>query len=329
MGLPPSPDVTEGGPAHREAGPPRVSVIVPFLDPPEAFLREAVAGVLSQTFKAWELLLVNDGSRPESAAVAAELARLDPARIHCLAHPDDRNHGIPASRNLGLSRARGEIIAYLDSDDFWFPGKLAEQVELLDRYPEVSMLFGRSMYWRSWTEGHRRHDHIPDLGVPDRTVLQRGRFVLLAVTSRLSVPCPSSIMVRAETARAIGGFAADVSNYYEDQGFYAKVSMAGNVLACTNVWDRYRLHPGSLIGSARPQTLLRARREYLDWLDRYIDGIDVEAGELRRAIRLERLFTRFPGGPRLLRYARRMAGMAIFPDRGRVSPPGPRAGTPG
>jgi glycosyltransferase involved in cell wall biosynthesis len=309
--LPTSPDATQGAPPPRRAGPPRVSVIVPFLDPPDQFLREAVAGVLAQTFDAWELFLVNDGSRPESAAVAAELERLDP-RIHCLAHPGGLNQGIPASRNLGLSQARGGIIAYLDSDDVWFPGKLAEQVELLDAYPEVNMLFGRSMYWRSWTGGQRAHDYVPDLGVPDRTILERGEFVLLAVTSRLSVPCPSSIMVRADTARAIGGFAADVSNYYEDQGFYAKISMAGNVLACTNVWDRYRLHPGSVIGSAKRQTLRRARREYLDWLDSYLDGAGVEAGELRRAIRLERLFTRLPGGPRLLRYARRMAGNPSF-----------------
>jgi glycosyltransferase involved in cell wall biosynthesis len=309
-------------PAQQGGGAPRVSIIVPFLDPPEGFFREAVASVLSQTFEDWELLLVNDGSRPESTEVAAALARLDPARIHCLSHPDGRNHGIPASRNLGLDRARGELIAYLDSDDVWYPGKLADQVQLLESYPEVDMVFGRSLYWRSWAEGHGQgeRDRVDDLGVPDRTVLDRGEFLLLMLTSRVSVPCPSSIMVRAETARAIGGFAADVSNYYEDQGFYAKVSLSSRALACTAVWDRYRLHPGSVIGSARRQTLRRARREYLDWLDGHLDSAAVQAAGLRRAVRLERLFTRVWAGPRLLRYARR-AVRTLLPRGGPTERP--------
>jgi glycosyltransferase involved in cell wall biosynthesis len=293
--------------AHRNRVP-RVSVIMPFLDTPEAFLTEAVASVLGQTFTDWELLLVNDGSGSDATRVAAALAGRDPARIRCLQHPDGGNHGIPASRNVGLEQARGEFIAYLDSDDVWLPAKLQEQVTLLQAHPEVDLLFGRSLYWQSWDgQGGSDRDQLAPLGMPDRSVLEQGEFIHLMLTSRVIVPCPSNILVRATAARAVGGFAASVSNYYEDQGFYAKMSFAGRVLACDEVWDRYRLHSGSLLGGASRRQLGTARIQYLDWLLSYMDTHGIENPALRRDIRIERAFAGVPAGPRMLRYLRRLA----------------------
>lgn len=285
---------------------PTVSIIVPFLNPPPGFMTAAVESVLAQGFTHWELLLVNDGSGPDATAHAESLASRDPARIRCVRHPDGRNHGIPATRNVGLQHARGELIAYLDSDDVWLPHKLEDQVRLLGEHPEADMLFGRSVYWQSWAQPPAGEDHVPELGVPNLSLLDRGEFLLLMLTSQLMVPCPSSVLVRATAARKVGGFEARVSNYYEDQGFYAKMSLAGSVLACDAVWDRYRLHPQSVIGGASRRQLVRARAQYLDWLVGYVAASGTDSARLRRAIRLERAFSTFPGGPRVLRYARRL-----------------------
>ena len=93
----------------------RVSAIVIFLNE-ERFLAEAIASVRAQTFRDWELILVDDGSSDGSAGIARAAAEEDP-RIRVLAHPGGANRGMSASRNLGLSDARGEFVAFLDGDD--------------------------------------------------------------------------------------------------------------------------------------------------------------------------------------------------------------------
>src|SRR5512147_3161209 len=95
---------------------PRVSVITIFLDE-ERFLGEAIDSVRAQTFGDWELILVDDGSRDRSPAIAQSHADAEPARVRCLHHPAHANRGMSASRNLGLDAARGDLIAFLDGDD--------------------------------------------------------------------------------------------------------------------------------------------------------------------------------------------------------------------
>src|SRR3712207_221993 len=79
---------------------PRVSVVVIFLDAAR-FLGEAVASVLGQTYGAWELLLVDDGSTDGSSALARGYAAAQPGRVRYLEHPGHANRGMSAARNLG------------------------------------------------------------------------------------------------------------------------------------------------------------------------------------------------------------------------------------
>jgi glycosyltransferase involved in cell wall biosynthesis len=284
---------------------------MPFLDPAPAFITLAVESVLAQSFTDWELLMVNDGSRPDATAVACGLAARDPSRIRVFSHDGGVNRGIPASRNLGLSHARGEFIAYLDSDDAWYSHKLHDQVRILDATPHVQMLFGRSLYWRSWSDGRASTspDRAPPLRMPDRTELAEGAFLHRMLRAQAMVPCPSSILVRAGAARAVGGFEASVSNLYEDQAFYAKMSLAGTMLACAEVWDRYRIHAGSVIASATRRQAVAARREFLDWLAGYIDAVGHDDRSFRRTLRVERWAANVPHGPRALRSLRKVAAL--------------------
>ena len=88
---------------------PRVSVITIFLDA-ERFLAEALESVIAQSFREWELLLIDDGSRDGGPAIARRFAERKDYRIHYIRHADGANHGMSASRNLGLSRASGEFV---------------------------------------------------------------------------------------------------------------------------------------------------------------------------------------------------------------------------
>ncbi len=90
------------------------------------YLHEAVESVLFQTYKDWELLLVDDGSSDGSQEVMRRYAAQRPGQIRCI---EKENGGQASCFNAGFSVARGEIIAFLDSDDFWFPTKLERIVK--------------------------------------------------------------------------------------------------------------------------------------------------------------------------------------------------------
>jgi glycosyltransferase involved in cell wall biosynthesis len=107
--------------------PARVSVIIPCYGG-ERFIRDAIASVLSQAGADIEVIVVDDGSPDASVAVVEAIG--DP-RIRVVRH--DRNRGIAAARNTGLRAAQGDLVAFLDQDDLWLPGRVEAQLRELDR----------------------------------------------------------------------------------------------------------------------------------------------------------------------------------------------------
>ncbi len=108
---------------------PKVSVVIPTHNRAE-YLRSAVASVLEQTYQDFEIVVVDDASRDNTAEV---LAGFGAPRIKCIRHEAGKGDG--GARNTGIVNARGEYIAFLDDDDQWLPEKLALQVATLDRSP--------------------------------------------------------------------------------------------------------------------------------------------------------------------------------------------------
>ncbi|MBW2269258.1 MAG: glycosyltransferase family 2 protein [Deltaproteobacteria bacterium] len=117
-------------------GSPKVTVFMPVHNR-EPFVEESIGSVLAQSFRDFELLVIDDGSTDESAA---RIRAIDDPRIR-LVH-NEENLGIPRTRNRGLELARGEYIALLDSDDFAYPNRLALQVDFLDRNAEICAVGG-------------------------------------------------------------------------------------------------------------------------------------------------------------------------------------------
>lgn len=115
--------MTEPAPA------PTVSVVIPAYNAAWC-VRKAIDSVLSQDYRNLEVIVVNDGSTDDTPAV---LAAYGPA-IRVVHQP---NGGMSKARNAGIQAARGEYLAFLDSDDWWLPGKLARQVELLGSRPDL------------------------------------------------------------------------------------------------------------------------------------------------------------------------------------------------
>lgn len=110
-------------------GPPKVSVIIPAYNSAWCVCK-AIDSVLAQSFGDFEIIVVNDGSTDSTLEVLLKYG--DAIRVI-----NQRNGGMSNARNAGIQAARGEYLAFLDSDDWWLPGKLHKQVELLDTKPEI------------------------------------------------------------------------------------------------------------------------------------------------------------------------------------------------
>jgi glycosyltransferase involved in cell wall biosynthesis len=271
-----------------------VSVIIIFLNA-ERFIEEAIESVLQQTYTAWELLLVDDGSTDSSTQIARRYAERLPGRVHYLEHDGHANLGMSASRNLGIRHARGEFIAFLDADDVWLPHKLEEQVAILNAHPQAAMLYGRTQKWFGWTGDPEdiQKDALTELAVEPETLAQPPVLLTRFLKNEHVYPCTCSMLVRRATFDTVGMFEESFRGAYEDMVFHTKVFLNAPVFVSGRCWDRYRRHADNswkrmvkagLYDPLNPNPL---RKTYLLWVERYLISRGVTAGEVWHTLQQE------------------------------------------
>ncbi len=208
---------------------PAVSVIVPTYERREA-VRRAIASVLAQTFRDFELIVVDDGSRDGTDEGLAALSPL----LRYVRRP---NRGVAAARNAGIRLARGRIVAFLDSDDVWLPHHLSLIVALFDRYPDAVLAStapgyqnaGRASLERSWCE-----QAFP------------------AILTRAIAGFVSSTAVRRSDLDAVGGF-DEARPVLEDTDLWLRLAVRGPFAL--------QRHRSALIGRSAGSLSERVRRE--------------------------------------------------------------------
>jgi glycosyltransferase involved in cell wall biosynthesis len=133
----------------------KISVIVPAFNS-ERYLAETLESILNQSYPPAEVIVVDDGSTDETAAVAKSFAP-DVTYIY------QDNQGIGGARNKGLSSAGGDYFAFLDSDDIWLQDKLALQMAVFNHDPQVDLVYGhvRQFFTPELKEQIEKKLHIP------------------------------------------------------------------------------------------------------------------------------------------------------------------------
>src|SRR5215469_10163897 len=148
-------DVSHSNPESATPGSPLVSVVIPAYNTAN-YIPATLNSVLSQTFRDFEILVVNDGS-PDTPQL--ELAmRPFAARIRYI---KQANRGPSSARNTGIREARGKYIAFLDSDDLWFPEHLANQVSALQNDPSLGLTYANGIHVEDETPVATAFDHTP------------------------------------------------------------------------------------------------------------------------------------------------------------------------
>lgn len=194
----------------------------------EPFLAETIESVFAQTYRDFELLVVDDCSTDRTADI---LRAIDDPRLRV--ERNERNRGRTYTRNRGLQLARGEFLAVLDADDLCEPERLAKSVAFLESNPEVAAVGSAATYV---DEGGRP---LFVNRVPTDSRLIRERL--------FTVNCfvHSSVMLRREWALAVGGYDERLSQA-EDYDLLLRLSARHPLANLPEPLVRYRIHGGQV-----------------------------------------------------------------------------------
>lgn len=142
----------------------KVSVVIPVYNA-VAYVTQAVESALAQPETA-EVLLIEDGS-PDNALEDCQALAEKYDKVRLLRHPNGENRGAGASRNLGMSNAQFDFIAFLDSDDYYLPGRFAQAMKVFEDHPDCEGVYEAiAMYiedeegWQRWQESGKPQESI-------------------------------------------------------------------------------------------------------------------------------------------------------------------------
>ena len=206
------------------------------------WLGDAIKSVQDQTFRDFELIVIDDGSDDESPRIIEERFRTDP-RIVAIRH--DRL-GLVAALNSGLAASRGQFIARLDADDLARPQRLERQNEYLESHPEIGLL-------GSWAEKINEQGLV--VGTLRPPAEKRKLSRLLARTNPF---LHSSIMMRKAILETAGAYRAAFDGA-EDYDLWIRISEVAGVANLPEYLLQYRVHPDSVTHTARVRQLFSAR----------------------------------------------------------------------
>jgi glycosyltransferase involved in cell wall biosynthesis len=205
---------------------------MPVFDTPAAYLTECWESIRTQTFREWELVLVDDGSR--SAETIAEVDRIagDPRVV--LIRLDD-NQGIASALNVGLARCRGRLVARMDADDKMMPTRLERQYDYLRDHPDVAVL-GTQLQAIDWESDRLLSPTSHPEQVTDEFIKHQRD------TSEIWFLNHPTVMLRHGAVMNLGGYPA--YRVAQDLGLWLKVAKAGlKIHNLPTVELHYRLHP--------------------------------------------------------------------------------------
>lgn len=244
---------------------PLVSIVIPCYKQ-AVYLAQVIESALSQSYEQVEVIVVDDGSPDDAAEVVS--------RYPAVKYVRQRNSGVSAARNTGLRESHGELVVFLDADDWLLPGAIQTGVDAFQAHPESGYVAGLAQ----WTDA----EGAP-IDTPPRPEIGEDIFEQLLVDN-----CRTWIlaaMYRATAVRTLGGFDASVT-HLEDWDLNLRVARMAPVHLHDAVVGAYRRHPSGLSANARG--MLRAVTRMLRRYQRELRGQPKYERAAERGVRRHR-----------------------------------------
>ena len=241
---------------------PRYSIIMPVYNGSE-FLEEAIHSVLNQTFTDFELLVIDDGSTDATGEIADNHRKRD-SRI---AYHFKDHSGLSETLNYGLRASSGEIIARIDADDRWLPGKLLVQERILRNSPGIGLI-GTSVLFIN-----RNGERIPSLsgfnhGEDVNPAELKGKIL------RNNLICSSTLVFKRSLLREAGEFDPDLRTSM-DYDFLIRALAVGEGMIISDSLVEYRISDSMMTLKNRGQMVNESARIRLRALGIFNPGIGV------------------------------------------------------
>lgn len=209
-------------------GIPRVSVLLPVYNG-APYLAEAIDSILNQTWRDFELIIINDGSKDESADI---IRRYDDPRIRFF---EQENQGLAATLNRAASLSQGLYLARQDQDDVSYPERFNKQVAFLDAHPSCGMVGTWALIREGDVDSDRGHEHPAENAVLKFDLIFNNPFV------------HSSMMIRKTAFDAVGGYSTDSDRQPpEDYELWSRIARHADVANIPEILLIYREVPSSM-----------------------------------------------------------------------------------
>jgi glycosyltransferase involved in cell wall biosynthesis len=201
---------------------PFISIVIPTFNRAKQ-VRLALDSVLAQTYRNFEVIVVDDGSTDDTKDVVASIVKNQAMGGVRVRYIGQLNQGQSVARNRGAEEAKGEWIAFLDSDDLWLPGKLEKQIETLRQFGGKSHACFTDARWfdklGNETTCFRRgeRDYKDEAGI-DYEAAQ-------SLVKMRDPYCVSTLLVDADVAKGVGWFDSSLK-YAEDHDFLLRLALA-------------------------------------------------------------------------------------------------------
>lgn len=218
---------------------PKISVIMPAYNA-EKYIKEAIDSILTQTFRDFELIVLNDCSRDRTEQII--LSYQDDRVVYL---KNEENLGVAATLNKGLAAAEGKYIARMDADDISLPNRFARQVEYLDANPKVAVL---------GTNTETFNEDGPLYTGWSATDPAQMKVDLL-FSCGLAHP---SVMMRREVIQALGGYDLEFEGM-EDYDLWCRAAENHHVATLSEILFRYRVHGAQVTKNPSPKYMARLR----------------------------------------------------------------------
>jgi len=227
---------------------PKVDVIIPAYNAAK-YLPAAIESVVAQTFEDWRIVLVDDGSTDDTAAVVAPfIEQLGPK----LEYIKQVNRGLPATRNTAIANSSAEFLALLDADDVWLPGRLSESLKYFEGHPEVGLTYGYND--RIDPEGNV----IDTFDRPQKNGV--GRIAPYIYMRKVDLCCPT-ITFRRKCVDEVGPFDESL-RATEDRDLWIRIALRYEVALVPKLIAHYRMSPNSM--STDSGRMLRAQLQFIE-----------------------------------------------------------------